>query len=209
MTTEQKKCPDDGTCHHDCKAGCWRVFTSGPLSGVYPGDQWPKDVRDKQAEAQVANLIEVAEARREQGSDTIMAQRWREKSASVQAVQLTEHNWGSVVSWLDANGVQAHASGPPARVSFGGGRGSYSAAPGDWIAVYSDSDQHGAERWADGDWQRAWERVSKTGPQVTTRDVALGLQAIVGAGDGLGVVLGHLGPEGREGLRQALDGWKP
>jgi len=40
------KCPDDGTCHHDCDAEgpCWRVLACGPLSGVYPGDEWPIEI---------------------------------------------------------------------------------------------------------------------------------------------------------------------
>lgn len=42
-------CPDDGTCHHGCPAGCFRVTFAGPLSGVYPGDRWPADVRDTYA----------------------------------------------------------------------------------------------------------------------------------------------------------------
>lgn len=39
-------CPDAGTCHHACAPGtrCWRVDHAGPLSGVYPGDDWPADM---------------------------------------------------------------------------------------------------------------------------------------------------------------------
>ena len=39
-----RDCPDGGTCHHECGlARCWRVDTCEPLSGVYPGNQWPED----------------------------------------------------------------------------------------------------------------------------------------------------------------------
>lgn len=40
-------CPDGGTCHHTCAidALCFRVETCGPLSGVYPNDEWPRGVR--------------------------------------------------------------------------------------------------------------------------------------------------------------------
>lgn len=39
-------CPDGGSCHHDCSAGtCYRVAWCGPLSGRYPGDRWPEDVK--------------------------------------------------------------------------------------------------------------------------------------------------------------------
>jgi hypothetical protein len=36
-------CQDGGTCHHDCgtRDKCWRVDHAEPLSGVYPGDEWP------------------------------------------------------------------------------------------------------------------------------------------------------------------------
>lgn len=41
----QPQCPDAGTCHHRCVSGCWRVLHAGPLSGVYPDDTWPTNVR--------------------------------------------------------------------------------------------------------------------------------------------------------------------
>lgn len=36
-------CPDGGTCHHACPsaAACFRVAWCGPLTGTYPGDDWP------------------------------------------------------------------------------------------------------------------------------------------------------------------------
>jgi hypothetical protein len=52
-STPQRKCPDDGVCHHGCAPGpCFRVKMAGPLSGAYPDDDWPQDVR--QAEANLA-----------------------------------------------------------------------------------------------------------------------------------------------------------
>jgi hypothetical protein len=45
--SEQRRCPDGGTCHHnghnDCATTCWRTQHAGPLSGVYPGDRWPAE----------------------------------------------------------------------------------------------------------------------------------------------------------------------
>lgn len=39
------RCPDDGTCHHDCVVGvCFRVHCCGPLSGVFPDDEWPVEI---------------------------------------------------------------------------------------------------------------------------------------------------------------------
>lgn len=38
-------CPDGGTCHHRCVERCWRVRNAGPITGTFPGDQWPEDVR--------------------------------------------------------------------------------------------------------------------------------------------------------------------
>jgi hypothetical protein len=46
---EAEGCPDGGTCHHGCTTGCFRVSWAGPLSGVYPGDEWPADVRAAEA----------------------------------------------------------------------------------------------------------------------------------------------------------------
>jgi hypothetical protein len=37
-------CPDGGTCHHNCADSCFRVGSCGPLSGVFPNDDWPADV---------------------------------------------------------------------------------------------------------------------------------------------------------------------
>jgi len=57
MSNEQqgrRRCPDDGVCHgstiavgsEPCAPGeCYRVRVAGPLSGVYPGDRWPDEVR--------------------------------------------------------------------------------------------------------------------------------------------------------------------
>jgi hypothetical protein len=39
------RCPDGGTCHHECGESCFRVQSCGPLSGVYPGDTWPVDIQ--------------------------------------------------------------------------------------------------------------------------------------------------------------------
>jgi hypothetical protein len=35
-------CPDGGACHHQCATGCFRVEHCEPLSGVFPGNTWPK-----------------------------------------------------------------------------------------------------------------------------------------------------------------------
>jgi hypothetical protein len=43
VTGFRSTCPDGGTCHHVCAISerCWRVRNAGPLSGVYPDDEWP------------------------------------------------------------------------------------------------------------------------------------------------------------------------
>jgi hypothetical protein len=40
-------CPDGGKCHHECPAAieCFRVGSCGPLSGVFPDDEWPPAIR--------------------------------------------------------------------------------------------------------------------------------------------------------------------
>ena len=43
-----RECPDGGTCHHECSPpACFRVKCCGPLSGVYPRDEWPADIRTR------------------------------------------------------------------------------------------------------------------------------------------------------------------
>jgi hypothetical protein len=40
-----ERCPDGGACHHECSyLECFRVRSCGPLSGVFPQDQWPLEV---------------------------------------------------------------------------------------------------------------------------------------------------------------------
>jgi hypothetical protein len=39
------RCPDGATCHHGCSRGCFRVRYAGPLTGVYPGDDWPDEIK--------------------------------------------------------------------------------------------------------------------------------------------------------------------
>ena len=39
-------CPDGGVCGHSCQQVCFRVRSCGPLSGVYPDDQWPSQIRE-------------------------------------------------------------------------------------------------------------------------------------------------------------------
>ena len=42
------KCPDGGTCHSvgdECASSCYRVSCCEPLSGVFPGDVWPENVK--------------------------------------------------------------------------------------------------------------------------------------------------------------------
>lgn len=37
-------CPDGGVCHHECAvAACFRVRYCGPLSGIFPENQWPEE----------------------------------------------------------------------------------------------------------------------------------------------------------------------
>jgi NTP pyrophosphatase (non-canonical NTP hydrolase) len=50
-TDRFRSCPDGGTCHHLCRqdGSCFRVRYCGPLSGVFPGDSWPEDVRAAEA----------------------------------------------------------------------------------------------------------------------------------------------------------------
>ena len=52
-------CPDYGACHHDCGDGpCFRVQYCGPLSGVYPDDEWPVDVKMRHAPDDLDQFID-------------------------------------------------------------------------------------------------------------------------------------------------------
>jgi hypothetical protein len=39
----ERRCPDDGRCHHGCIVGCWRVAGCAPLSAAY--EEWPESVK--------------------------------------------------------------------------------------------------------------------------------------------------------------------
>jgi len=42
---EWRDCPDGGRCWHRCAPeNCMRVRFAGPLSGVFPNDEWPDDL---------------------------------------------------------------------------------------------------------------------------------------------------------------------
>ena len=43
--TRPQECPDGGKCNHKCEDRCWRVDNAGPLSGVFPNDDWPAEVK--------------------------------------------------------------------------------------------------------------------------------------------------------------------
>jgi hypothetical protein len=62
-------CPDGGACHHGCIEQqdwpCYRVLTCGPLSGVMPGDQWPKEVLQHNNDKEASRLLLEAERNRQ------------------------------------------------------------------------------------------------------------------------------------------------
>ena len=54
------KCPDGGTCHSvgdECASSCYRVACCEPLSGVFPGDVWPENVKRAAAVSQDEDLM--------------------------------------------------------------------------------------------------------------------------------------------------------
>jgi hypothetical protein len=60
------RCPDSGTCHHGCPvvAACFRVAWSGPLTGTYPGDNWPSGLMTAALQARGAYQLAKADADR-------------------------------------------------------------------------------------------------------------------------------------------------
>lgn len=54
-------CPDRGACHHRCEAPvCYRVVAAGPVSGYYPDDVWPHQVRMEHDPAYPGTFVAVA-----------------------------------------------------------------------------------------------------------------------------------------------------
>jgi (2Fe-2S) ferredoxin len=47
---EKRKCPDGGTCHHECESSCLRVCICTPLTGVFPEDVWPEVVKEENSD---------------------------------------------------------------------------------------------------------------------------------------------------------------
>jgi hypothetical protein len=47
LRLEHEPCPDEGACHHACITACFRVLVCGPLTGVFPGDQWPAALKER------------------------------------------------------------------------------------------------------------------------------------------------------------------
>lgn len=85
--TEHGRCPDGGTCHSvgsECESGCYRVATSGPLSGVYPDARWPDEVRDANGVAPKAWAPTIRE-----GDDPI-------RSAVLQAIGAASMCWEEI-----------------------------------------------------------------------------------------------------------------
>lgn len=76
LKPERKWCPDDGTCHHNCEVypgrSCWRVHNAGPLSGVFPDDEWPRPLPER-----------VGGFYREDSSLPAMTEEWRRKYEAV------------------------------------------------------------------------------------------------------------------------------
>lgn len=63
----KERCSDGGRCHHDCGllGACSRVNGSGPLSGVYPGNEWPREVLAAEAMRAGGATIEARLARQD------------------------------------------------------------------------------------------------------------------------------------------------
>lgn len=58
MRSDQRRCPDDGACHHECAQGCFRVLFCEPLSNVFDGDRWPPEIKQAHVALGVERSIE-------------------------------------------------------------------------------------------------------------------------------------------------------
>jgi len=50
LNEDNRRCPDGGACHHSCTDKCYRVECCGPLSGVFPNDEWPDALTEEDNE---------------------------------------------------------------------------------------------------------------------------------------------------------------
>lgn len=88
MPNAMWRCPDGGTCHHDCRSACFRVLACGPLSGEFRGDEWPAEIEKLHTDynrthqtitrAQYVTLRELANGKwrigkRHVGGDTVLS----------------------------------------------------------------------------------------------------------------------------------------
>jgi hypothetical protein len=58
MKPDERRCPDDGYCHHECARGCFRVLFCEPLSNIFDGDRWPAEIKQAHVALGVEHSIE-------------------------------------------------------------------------------------------------------------------------------------------------------
>lgn len=63
----KKQCPDGAVCNHDCESRCFRVDNCGPLSGVYPDDEWPSEMSAEEVQPIPVEICVVCELPIEDG----------------------------------------------------------------------------------------------------------------------------------------------
>lgn len=68
--SEPERCPDGGTCHHLCAEACFRVLTCGPLSGSFPGNTWPEEMRAEHLQRHESTRLERVKAKLERLPDS-------------------------------------------------------------------------------------------------------------------------------------------
>jgi hypothetical protein len=92
-------CPDGGTCHHDCKARCWRVTACAPLS-ITGWEDWPPEVKalhsTKMSEGVARVLLELERQKVEQTTDAL------ERCHEV--IQVLAEQYGQMLAFVEGFG---------------------------------------------------------------------------------------------------------
>lgn len=116
-------CPDEAGCNHECgQSSCWRVKHGGPLSGLFPNDEWPAQIqREHGVRPRRTWPIRSQEPVVPYGFT--VAPNWGhlKKVDDRNVYKRAPHGWlasgpdfdGAVYSWVRINGTQAENGGTP------------------------------------------------------------------------------------------------
>lgn len=120
-------CPDAAGCNNECgQSSCWRVKHGGPLSGLFPHDEWPEKIRRENGVFPVQRprkTWSIGSPEPVVPNGFTVAPNWDhlKKLDDRNVYVKTAHGWlatgpdldGVVYSWERVNGTQAENGGTP------------------------------------------------------------------------------------------------